>query len=259
MLQSALALASRGLRIFPCKVGDKQPVTNNGFKDASADPAFVVRWWGSGPPFNIGVATGSASGVLVVDVDDEREGETSLRALETAHGALPPTVESITGKGRHIWFKMPDQSLPCSVDRIGPGIDVRADGGYVICPPSIHPSGRAYTWSVDSASAFANPPAWLLARALTSTTDGTAGGKVLPAPTGDWRGIVVNGAGEGVRDCTAARLTGYLLRHRVDPLVVLGLLHAWNESRCSPPLPAADIERIVDSICGKELKRRSAS
>jgi putative DNA primase/helicase len=259
MIQSALALARRGLRIFPCKVGDKQPVTNNGFKDASNDPAFVVRWWSNGPPFNIGVATGSTSGVLVVDVDNDRDGEASLRALEIEYGTLPATVESITGKGRHIWLKMPERPVPCSVDRIGPGIDVRADGGYVICPPSIHPSGRAYAWSVDSASAFADPPAWLLARALTPTTNGATGGKVLPAPTGDWRGIVVNGAGEGARDCTAARLTGYLLRHRVDALVVLGLLQAWNESRCSPPLPAVDIERIVDSICRKELERRATS
>jgi hypothetical protein len=259
MIQSALALARRGLCVFPCKVRGKQPITTNGFKNASADPNVVARWWSLGPHYNIGVATGASSGVLVLDVDGEHDGETSLRALEAEHGALPATVESTTGGGRHLWFKMPERPVPCSAGRVGPGLDVRGNGGYVIVPPSIHPSGRAYAWSVDSGSSFAAVPSWLLARALTSTVNGAANGKVPPAPVGDWRGIVVNGAGEGTRDDTAARLTGYLLRHRVDALVVLGLLQAWNESRCSPPLPAADIERIVDSICRKELERRASS
>jgi putative DNA primase/helicase len=257
---AALHLARKGLHVFPCRVRGKQPATTNGFKDASRDPEVVTRWWSLGPSYNIGVATGAGSGVFVLDVDGgERAGEASLRALEAEHGALPATVESITGGGRHLWFKMPGRSVPCSVDRVGPGLDVRGAGGYVVAPPSIHPSGRAYSWSVDSGATFADAPAWLLERACLPTTNGDPDGKVLPAPVGDWRDIVITGVGEGARDNSAARLAGYLLRHRIDPLVTLGLLQAWNETKCSPPLATTDIERVVNSIAGRELERRSNS
>ena len=104
--------------------------------------------------------TGMASRVWILDVDGE-DGEASLRALEAEHGALPPTWESLTARGRHVWFCC-DCPVPCSTSKIAPGIDVRGDGGYVIVPPSIHPSGRAYAWSVDSADDLATAPTWLL-------------------------------------------------------------------------------------------------
>ena len=71
----------------------------------------------------------------------------------------------------------------------------------------------------------------------------------------EWR-TLIEGVGEGARDCSLARLAGHLLRHHVNPFVTLGLLQAWNATHCTPPLPAADIERIVNSIAGKELRRR---
>ena len=75
-------------------------------------------------------------------------------------------------------------------------------------------------------------------------------------PAEHWRGIAANGADEGCRDDTATRLAGHLFRRYVDPLVVLELLLCWNAHRCRPPLPERDIERIVDSIAGRELRRR---
>jgi hypothetical protein len=62
---------------------------------------------------------------------------------------------------------------------------------------------------------------------------------------------------EGTRDCTVAKLAGHLLRHRIDPFVALELLQTWNATKCAPPLPAADIERIVASVAGRELRRRA--
>jgi hypothetical protein len=76
-------------------------------------------------------------------------------------------------------------------------------------------------------------------------------------PPSEWRALVTEGVAEGARDCTVAKLAGYLLHRRVDPVVALEMLQIWNAARCSPPLPAADIVRIVGSIAGKELKRRS--
>ena len=253
MLRAALALVSRDMAVFPCRQRSKLPATERGFLDASKDPAIVERWWRSDPNYNIGVATGAVStGLLAVDIDGV-DAELELRKLEADHGALPPSVEVITGKGRHIWLRMPGgRDLRCSASKLAPGIDTRGSGGYVLAPPSVHPTGRRYCWSVDSARTIAPAPDWLLAE-LDAPARSTEGARSTP-PT-EWRELI-KGVSEGKRDTSATKLAGYLLRRQVDALVVLELLHLWNEARCTPPLPAADIDKVVNSIAGKELKRR---
>jgi hypothetical protein len=181
------------------------------------------------------------------------DAETELAKLETQHGALPHTVESITTRGRHIFFSWPDRPIRNSTSKIAPGIDVRGDGGYVLAPPSIHPSGKPYEWSVDSADAFAAAPIWLLNAAAKPTA--VNGSAVATSPS-EWHELI-KGVGEGTRDNTITRLAGYLLCRRVDPIMALALLQSWNATACTPPLPDEDIVRIVDSIAGKELKRRA--
>jgi hypothetical protein len=107
-------------------------------------------------------------------------------------------------------------------------------------------------WSVDSATAIAAAPEWLIDKVVRP--DGAA---TLPTPPEDWRELVAAGVAEGARDSSVARLAGHLLRRRIDPYVAYELLQAWNAARCAPPLPPQDIERIVASIAGRELKRRS--
>src|SRR3974377_404925 len=89
--------------------------------------------------------TGSVSGVWILDVDGE-DGEATLRGLQARLGALPRTREVITGGGRHLWFR-DTGPIPSTTRRIGAGLDTKGDGGYVIAPPSVHPSGRRYAWS----------------------------------------------------------------------------------------------------------------
>jgi hypothetical protein len=81
-------------------------------------------------------------------------------------------------------------------------------------------------------------------------------GHANAAPPSEWRALVTDGAVEGHRNCSIAKLAGLLLCRFVDPIVTLELLQAWNATRCSPPLPSKDIERIVNSIAGRELRRR---
>jgi hypothetical protein len=252
MLRSALTLARKGLHVFPCQPRDKRPATTNGVKAATADLDMIRRWWQQDPQFNIAIATGKPSGIFVIDIDGiDAEGE--LRKLEAQHGtALPPTIEIITARGRHAWFKMPNTTIRNSAGKLAPGLDIRATGGYVLAPPSVHPSGRRYEWSVDCASAIADAPNWLTER--IADTNGTGNGSKPPA---EWR-TLVQGINEGVRDCSLTKLTGYLLRRHVDPFVVLELIRSFNAMRCTPPLPDKDIERIVSSVAGLELKRRQA-
>jgi hypothetical protein len=150
LLQTAISLAARNLRVFPCVERGKEPAIDDNLNRATTDPSIITAWWRN-RNFNIGIATGAGSGVWVLDVDGE-EGEATLRRLEAEHGALPTTVEAITGKGRHLYWRWPagTKIRNAQLREDVPGLDWRGDGGYVLAPPSFHPSGRRYAWSVDS-------------------------------------------------------------------------------------------------------------
>lgn len=156
-LSNVLNYAARGWQVFPLRPQLKEPATARGFYDATNNPATLRRWFEKFP-YNIGVRTGTASGVFVVDIDGE-QGTASLRMLEAQHGALPATLTSTTGKGTHYWFAA-DGPIPCSTGKLAPGVDVRGDGGYVVAPPSVHPNGKLYQWVDDLSPAGAAD--WLL-------------------------------------------------------------------------------------------------
>ena len=106
-------------------------------------PAQLRQWRERWPRANIGVACGGVAKLLVVDVDDSG-GEGTLSHLEAEHGALPPSVEVITGNGRHVWLRTPEGvTLGNTAGTLGEGVDTRGTGGYVLAPPSLHPSGAA--------------------------------------------------------------------------------------------------------------------
>jgi hypothetical protein len=248
MIRAALKLAERGLAVFPCRPRDKRPATAHGLKDATTDIVTIQAWWSDDRDYNIGIACGPVSNIFVVDIDDA---EAELGRLEAQHGELPPTVEVITARGRHLYFRYPSVPVSNTAGKIAEGIDTRGDGGYVLAPPSVHPTGRRYRWSVDSADTIAEAPSWLIGL-LAPPSNGKGAGT---APS-EWRTLVTDGVVEGRRDCSVARLAGLLLRRFVDPVVTLELLQAWNAQRCAPPLPPEDVDRIVDSIAGRELRRR---
>src|SRR5262249_31034491 len=110
MLRSALTYAGKGMHVFPCLPRDKRPATVNGLKAATADPDTIRRLWQHDPQFNIAIATGTPSNIFVLDVDGV-DAEAELRRLEAQHGVLPPTVEVITARGRHVYFRMPDAPI----------------------------------------------------------------------------------------------------------------------------------------------------
>jgi len=134
------------------------PACERGCLAATTDESTIRQWWHTEPRYNIGIACGLESGVFVVDIDSH-ESEVRLAKLEAEHEKLPSTVESITARGRHLYFRYAlEHPVHNTASKIAPGVDTRGQGGYVLAPPSIHPSGREYAWSVDSASAFAVAP-----------------------------------------------------------------------------------------------------
>jgi hypothetical protein len=242
-LTAALGYLRRGWSVIPIEARGKRPlVAWRPFQSRLATVAAVEDWFQRWPEANVGLVTGRVSGLVVLDVDARHGGTESLAALEQAHGVLPVTLEASTGGGgRHLYFRHPG---PAVMNRVGlrPGIDLRGDGGCVVAPPSVHPSGRRYAWlagrSPDEAR-LASLPHW-----LAVPPDAAHQGH---APA-HWRSLVRAGVAEGQRNASLASLSGHLLAHAVDPEVALELLLAWNRVRCRPPLGDAEVARVVDSI-----------
>ena len=152
-----------------CESPGKHPLIRHGVHDATTDPVLIREWWRRSPQANVGIATGAASGLVVVDVDLPRGGRESLRAVLAAGRDLPPTLRARTGGGGlHLFYACPANArvvntagrLPGITSRL-PGIDLRGDGGYVVAPPSLHSSGTRYRWGRQRA--VAPLPTWLWA------------------------------------------------------------------------------------------------
>ena len=169
LLKAALSYARRSIPAFPCEPGGKRPLTYNGFWEATTDMHRIKAWWERWPTANVGVPTGQSSGLLVLDVDARGGGPQSLAALERETGPLPPTARSRTGGGgMHIFFRYPNgEEVRNSAGLLGPGLDVRGEGGYIVVPPSRTQS--AYEWVERTSPSEA---AWLL-EALSATDEGT--------------------------------------------------------------------------------------
>lgn len=235
-LKAALKYASKmKWPVFPCN--GKKPLTPNGFKDASTEPDQIREWWEKHPDANIGIPTGSESLIDVLDIDPRNGGDGSLEDLESKHSKLPDTVEQLTGGGgRHLLFKH-QEGLRCAVD-LRPGLDLRAEGGYFVAAPSVHPSGRRYEWELSSRpgeAEIADYPAWLLSLLKQDnnklTNDGI--GDVIP---------------QGKRNDTLARIAGVMRRPGMTKEAIAAALLVENKTRCKPPLPDSEVIQIATSI-----------
>lgn len=162
-IDAAVTYAKRGWPVFPChslarspggcscgspECGSvaKHPRIAGGLKSATTDQAQIERWWSRWPNANVAVRTGEVSRLVVIDIDPEHGGEDSLDRLIAAHGCLPAGRVVRTGSGgRHLYFRHPGVVVRNDAGRrLGPGLDIRGDGGYVIAPPSRHGCGGRY-------------------------------------------------------------------------------------------------------------------
>jgi hypothetical protein len=164
---AALQLAYQGWPVFPCRPEGKEPITTRGFKDATTNPQQIGAWWAQNPSANIGHPTGR---YVVVEIDGD-EGFRTMAHLKAEH-EWPVTLTAMSGRGLHLYFEPPEGEpmRNCVGIRpngrgIGKGIDVRGIGGYVIVPPSVHPSGRRYRWAVRAD--VAPLPDWMASRLRT--------------------------------------------------------------------------------------------
>ncbi|MGD0290114.1 MAG: bifunctional DNA primase/polymerase [Candidatus Binataceae bacterium] len=242
MLRAALAYAERfGFAVFPCKPCGKEPLTPHGFKDATNGPAQIDASWKRWPSANVSIATGAASGVVVLDVDPRHGGDETLAALEAGHGKLPDAPTVLTGGGGlHQYFKHPGDVIHNSAGTaLGPGLDIRGDGGYVIAPPSIHPNGKEYLWEVSSRIdevPLPELPAWLLELLTRHKPSGKSVERVDAPATFE----------DGTRNDYLYRFArSQHARHKLSYNELLPLLIAVNQQRCRPPLDSSEVQKIA--------------
>jgi hypothetical protein len=133
------------------KNAGKHPRTWHGVADARAEVGKVTAWWRHWPEANIGIATGRVSGLVVLDIDPRNGGNEGLIDLQREHGQLPETAIANTGGGgKHLYFKHPGDREVKNCAALGgfSGLDLKADGGYVVASPSNHQSGGSYLWDM---------------------------------------------------------------------------------------------------------------
>lgn len=159
---AALAVAGRGKPVFPVGI-NKRPLTKHGYRDATTDPDTIRAMMTMPGVAGIGMPTGPVSGLIVIDRDKKNgvDGIAACQDLEAELGPLPATRQQRTGSGGdQLFYRYPDGAdIPCSAGRIGPGIDIRSAGGYVVLPPSRNESGP-YEW-IDRRAPVPLPQPWI--------------------------------------------------------------------------------------------------
>jgi putative DNA primase/helicase len=166
-LSAAVHYAQQGWPVFPCDT-QKRPLTQHGYQNATTDTDQVRAWWVDNPDAAIGIATGRISGLLVVDVDSYKPGGSDAWAeLVREHADTPETFTVTTGQGgTQLYYRMPDIPLRSRVN-FRTNVDIRADGGYIIAPPSRTIYGQ---YEVTGDTGIADCPPWL-AELLQRTTE----------------------------------------------------------------------------------------
>ena len=257
LLDAALNYAARGWQVFALTPRQKIPRKNTrGFLDATTDEKTICEMWAQEPNANIGIATGERSNLFVIDIDPRHGGSDTFLELQKENGPIPQTIIVGTGGGGFQFYFQHVPGLASGAGRIGQGIDHRGEGGYVVAPPSIHPSGDSYIFHSDYSPSDINAaelPQWVINLITTPSIAGTF--KTVPADF--YRELFAKGAKAGERNDALIRMAGHLIRKRLDPFLVLDILRLWNDHRFIPPGDHDKLEAIVDRVAARELVRVS--
>lgn len=230
-LIEALFLSEQvGWSVIPVGSNKKPLINWKEFQTRKANKEEITQWFNDFPNAGVGVVTGKISGLIVFDVDPRHGG------TDTQFESYNTVVVKTGGGGKHFYFKSPGEIQ--NTTNLIQGIDVRAEGGYVIAPPTLHSSGNKYEWinKPDSTNLFDLPTKLL---ELFDKED---------SPTNNDK---YAGVPEGARNDSAASLIGELLNKfkkeewdsKVWPLII-----AWNNNN-KPPMAQDELQRTYDSIC----------
>jgi uncharacterized protein YndB with AHSA1/START domain len=229
-------------------------VTGRGFKDATTDPEQIEAWWVAQPMANIGIPT---QGLIVIDVDGADNPWLVDEPDKLLDLAVAPQSRTGNGGRQYIFRQPPGRDSPYrnTAGSLAPHVDTRADGGYIVVPPSVLEGDKRYAWVPecgieDGPESLPLPPAWLV-----EMLDALAA-PASPAPCGasgeSGTSARANVVPSGQRNATLARLAGAMRRVGMGQAEIAAALHATNDTRCDPPLPPQEVERIAESIARYE-------
>ena len=258
--KAALEYAERGWHVLPlhtpnldgacscgkgkaCSSSGKHPrgdLVPGGVNDATDKKKKIRQWWADLPDANIGIACGP-SRLLVVDIDPRHGGDKTFKHLKRQHGpdAFPATATSITSAGgRHLYYLDDPKGSRNVTDLTGDGggVDIKAERGLIVAPPSLHHTGEHYRWAKGKSPdecEVAQAPEWLLGQVVQAST----------AERSDDGGPILNGH----RNETLFRLACGLRRRDLSSRAIAAALRVINVERCENPLPESEIEKIADS------------
>ncbi len=247
-LEAAIKYLSLGWRCIPINPEDKSALVK--WKTGTKGTVDQLKeWWTQWPNAMVAVLTGPASGLLVVDVDTveggHQDGMATLRALQAQYGPLNGTLEARTPSGGiHLYYAWPDLeesvTIPTKANALGPGVDIKSRGGYVILPPSIRADGKPYEW-VDESEVVEIPNDWLVERITKRIRDNPPESSKAEATFEDVARFVeeltrtppaIEGSGGDThtfQTCCRAAVDYKLTREQF-----LTAIADWNK-RCSPP------------------------
>jgi len=227
----------KGRKIFPCKPNRKRPLTPRGYKDASSDVGVIETWWSNHPDANIGLCTGKDANLIVVDIDVKSNagGMESLQKLEAEFGKLDTLVATTPSGGLHYYFAFPQEAktIKCMV-ALRKGIDIRADGGYVVAPGSSI-DDKLYEFE-DIDKEIVELPLWLL-ELLTNKETNNSSFDVVET---------VLGVSEGSRNVTLFKLSSSLRGRGVDYEDAKEQVLSANNN-CNPPLPITEALKCLNN------------
>ena len=234
-----------GRKIFPCKVNEKKPIIAGGFKNASSDPDQIKTWWENHPDANIGLVTGKDANLVVIDVDvkDNAGGIKSLKQLENNYGQFDTLMVHSPSGGIHYYFEYPQGNYDIrSTTGLRPGIDVRANGGYIIAPGSTV-DGIPYQFD-DKDKEIAELPDELLKILITKSIKPKSISRNQVYHASQQNSLI--GIKKGYRDVTIYKHSCVLRKNDVPYDVaesqVLTIAH-----NCTPPFPENEAIKCLRS------------
>ena len=243
-LSMALKYRELGWSIIPIAPNSKKPLVPwKPYQQQKASVQQIKDWWAQYPDAGMAVILGKISGVFVVDIDDD-QGITTLQN-NGINLMDEPTVVQQSGRGFHYFYQYPDTGQKTINFNGG---EIRSDGSYVILYPSVHTSGKQYTWKI---SPFLQHPV-CAPRNLLDFKD-HSNGSIVTNPQKDSQLIF-----QGNRNNALTSLAGTMRRRNMTEQEIYNSIKMVNRDRCQPPLPDAELRSIAKSVARYQPDTKTA-
>jgi lambda repressor-like predicted transcriptional regulator len=244
LLDVALDYAEQGWRVLALVANKKIPINDrdlqpNGSLSATADADHIRELWEKYPDANIGVATGEASGLTVIDLD----GQEAQLALDAAGLTIPATYMVRTRKGYHLYLQY-DQDVRQTA-RILDMVDIRNDGGYVVAPPSTVDGFDYLVQAQDPVGTWPEFAAHI--KEVQMNGSAPAPGQVSANQPGWVENLLEHGSPAGRRNEDGTRLVGFFRRMNLQVSLIRATVKRWAD-KCTPPLPDDELDLIIQSV-----------